>query len=84
MKNAKVTEWTTEWGTYTKGQEFAAKYQEGVVTKEVSGFIDYVIKNRYYSLIVLTNGFEYTLWTKLWLELSSSKELMKDIKKEFI
>ena len=84
MENAKVTEWVTEWGTYTKGQEFLAKYKEGVVTKEVSGLIDYVIKNRYYSLIVLTNGFTYTLWTKLWLELSSSNAEGRSIIKEFI
>ena len=64
------TTWKTEWATYTKGQGFTCEHEEDGVTKEVSGVIDYVMQNRYYSLIVLTNGFEYTLWTKLWLELS--------------
>ena len=73
-KSLKKT-WTTEWATYTKGQEITCEYFEDGVTKEVTGLIDYVTQNRYYSTIVLTNGFEYTSWTKLWLELSNQATL---------
>jgi len=62
-----TTTWTTEWETLIKGQEFTFEIEEDGVTKEVSGVIDYVCQNQYYSLIVLTNGFEYVLHSKLWL-----------------
>ena len=71
-----INTWTTEFETITKGQDFTCEYFDNGLTKEVNGIVNYVIQNRYYSLIVLTNGFEYTLWTKLWLKLNN------DIKKQ--
>jgi hypothetical protein len=66
-----ITTWTTEFETITKGQIFTCEYKENGVTKEMNGLVDYVNQNRYYSVITLTNGFEYTQWTKLWLKLNN-------------
>tara|TARA_R110000803_G_scaffold39523_1_gene85249 strand:- start:878 stop:1081 length:204 start_codon:yes stop_codon:yes gene_type:complete len=65
------TTWNTEFETITKGQDFTFEYFEDGLTKEINGVVDYVNQNKYYSLITLTNGFEYTLWTKLWLKLNN-------------
>jgi|TARA_R110000751_G_scaffold84562_1_gene169083 hypothetical protein len=73
----KKSVWTTEFAIYTKGQDFTCEYFKNGFTKEVNGVIDYVMQNRYYSLIVLTNGFEYTQWTKLWLKLSNDAKINK-------
>jgi len=73
--NIMTTTWITELGVYTKGQDFICEYEEDGVTKEMNGVIDYVVQSRYYSLIVLTNGLEYTLWTKLWLELNKQARM---------
>ena len=67
-----ITTWITEFETITKGQDFTCEYDEGGVTKEMNGTVDYVNQNRYYSVITLTNGFEYTQWTKLWLKLNNN------------
>lgn len=70
--------WTHEGAIYTKGQDFTCEHKEDGVIKEVNGKIDYILQNRYYSLIVLTNGFEYILWTKHWLELNKKDRQNKD------
>jgi hypothetical protein len=70
-----TTTWITEWEVYTKGQDFICEYEEDGVTKEMNGVIDYVVQNQYYSLIVLTNGLDYTIWTKLWLELNKQARM---------
>jgi hypothetical protein len=67
-QNIMKTVWTTEFETITKGQDFTCEYVENGLTKEMNDKVNYVLQNRYYSLIVLTNGFEYTQWTKLWLK----------------
>lgn len=68
MKNLTTT-WRTEWENITKGQSFTYECDNNTETTSV---VDYVVQNKYYSLVVLSNGFEYTLHTKLWLELSQN------------
>ena len=63
------TIWKTEWMTITKGQEFTCEYfDDKGCTKQMIGFVDYVMQNSYYSSITLTNGFEYVLYTKKYLK----------------
>lgn len=63
------TIWKTEWMTITKGQEFTCEYiDDDGLTKEMVGMVDYVMQNSWYSIITLTNGFEYVLYTKKWLK----------------
>ena len=63
------TIWKTEWMTITKGQQFTCEYiDDDGLTKEMIGIVDYVMQNSWYSIITLTNGFEYVLYTKKWLK----------------
>lgn len=63
------TIWQTEWETITKGQKYTCEYfDDNGNTKEITGFVDYAMQNQWYTLIVLTNGFEYALYTKKYLK----------------
>ncbi len=69
------TSWTNDWGTYNKGQNFTYECtgSKGEI-KTVTDKIDYVMVNRYYSLFVLENNFEYVLYSKLWLKLNNNNK----------
>ena len=64
-------EYKNDWGTYKKGEEFTCEYinSKGKL-KTITDKIDYVLQNKYYSLFVLENGFEYVLYSKLYLSLN--------------
>tara|TARA_R110001583_G_scaffold114132_1_gene264578 strand:+ start:6224 stop:6448 length:225 start_codon:yes stop_codon:yes gene_type:complete len=69
-----TTTWETEWMTITKGQEFTCDYFDyNGATKEMTGLVDYVLQNSWYTLITLTNGFEYVLYTKKYLNANNIK-----------
>jgi len=71
------TIWKTEWMTITKGQEFTCEYlDDNGATKEMTGLVDYVLQNSWYTLITLTNGFEYVLYTKKYLKANNCKKVL--------
>jgi len=68
------TIWQTEWETIKKGQEYTCEYfDDNGNIKEITGFVDYVLQNSWYTLITLTNGFEYVSYTKKYLKANNIK-----------
>lgn len=70
------TTWKDDWGVYKKGQAFTYEHTNSKgVLKTTTDKINYVVQNKFYSIFVLENGHEYTLYSKLWLKLNKQNEL---------
>ena len=67
------TNWQDDWGIYKKGEKIIYDYTDSKgEIKTTTSEIDYVLINRYYSLFVLEDNFEYVLYSKLWLKLNNN------------
>tara|TARA_R110000822_G_scaffold280582_1_gene402202 strand:- start:311 stop:520 length:210 start_codon:yes stop_codon:yes gene_type:complete len=63
------TNWKDDWGIYTKGDEFTYECTDSKgKLKVVTDKIKYIVQNKYYSLFVLENDYEYILYSKLHLK----------------
>tara|TARA_R110000744_G_scaffold356953_1_gene463733 strand:+ start:2047 stop:2268 length:222 start_codon:yes stop_codon:yes gene_type:complete len=69
------TNWKNDWGTYTKGQKFTYDYTDSKgKLRTVTDKIQYVVQNKYYSVFVLENNYEYVLYSKLYLKLNNNNK----------
>ena len=65
------TTWKNDWGIYKKGQDFTYEYTNSKgVLKTTTDKICYIVQNKFYSIFVFENGYEYILYSKLYLKLN--------------